>query len=157
MKLLLENWRGFLNESYSQKLKSLRDSDQELRNKWAAKMNKAGGYSKELASEFAGEYGTTTDDLFNDQQRQKEFKTLFSSLSEEDFNNFADQDWKNLWLVAQHADNDRELQRRVGYILKKHKRQEEYKYIADRISCGESGEQKYGTQDICEKENETPT
>jgi len=152
MKLLLENWRGFLNEGYSQELKRLRDSDQELRNKWAAKMNKAGGYSKELASEFVGEHGTTTDDLFNDQQRQKEFKTLFSSLSEEDFNNFADQDWKNLWLVAQHADNDRELQRRVGYILKKHKRQEEYKYIADRISCGESGEQKYGTQDICEKD-----
>ena len=66
MKLLLENWRKFINENYSQKLKYLRDSDQELRNKWAAKMDKGGGYSKELAAEFAEEHGTTTDDLFND-------------------------------------------------------------------------------------------
>jgi len=152
MKLLLENWRKFINENYSQKLKYLRDSDQELRNKWAAKMDKGGGYSKELAAEFAEEHGTTTDDLFKDAPNQKEFESLFSSLSEEDFNNLTDKDWKNLWLVAQHADHNKELQRRVRDILKTYNREEEYKYIADRISCGESGEQEYGTQNICEKD-----
>ena len=151
MKLILENWRKYLNENYSQKLKHLGDSDQVLRNKWAAKMKEAGGYSNDLAAEFAKEHGTTTDDLFKDAERQKEFESLFNSLSEEDFNNFADQDWNNLWLLAQHADANRDLQRKVRDILKKYNRQEEYKYIADRISCGESGEQKYGTQDICER------
>ena len=152
MKLLLENWRKFINENYSQKLKYLRDSDQELRNKWAVKMNKGGGYSKELAAEFAEENGTTTDDLFNDAGRQKEFKTLFNSLSEKDFNNFSDNDWSNLWLVAQHADEDKRLQIQVRDVLKDYNRKEEYEAIADRISCGESGKQLHGTQDICEKD-----
>ena len=40
MKLLFENWREYLNENYSQKLKHLGDSDQALRNKWAVKMKK---------------------------------------------------------------------------------------------------------------------
>ena len=152
MKLLLENWREYLNENYSQKLKHLRNSDQELRNKWAAKMDKGGGYSKELAAEFAKEHGTTTDDLFKDAGRQKEFESLFNSLSKEDFDILSDEDWKNLWLVAQHADHNRQLQRRVRDALKTYNREEEYKYIADRISCGESGGQEYGTQDICRKD-----
>ena len=152
MKLLLENWRKYLNENYSQKLKHLRNSDQELRNKWAAKMDKGGGYSKELAAEFAKEHGTTTDDLFKDAERQKEFESLFNSLSEEDFDNLSDEDWKNLWLVAQHADHNRKFQGRVRDVLKTYNREEEYKYIADRISCGESGGQEYGTQDICRKD-----
>ena len=142
----------YLNENYSQKLKQLRNSDQELRNKWAEIMNKEGGYSKELAADFAKEHGTKTDDLFNDAERQKEFEPLFNSLSEEDFNNFTDDDWKNLWLLTQHADHNRELQKRVRDVLKTYNREEEYKYIADRISCGESGTQEYGTQDICEKD-----
>ena len=152
MKQLLENWREYLNENYSQKLKHLGDSDQALRNKWAVKMKKAGGFSKELAAEFAKEHGTTTDDLFKDAERQKEFESLFNSLSEENFNNFTDDDWNNLWLLAQHADANRGIQREVRDILKRYNRQEEYKYIADRVSCGESGEQKYGTQDICERD-----
>ena len=100
MKLLLENWRKYLNENYSQKLKHLRNSDQELRNKWAAKIEKAGAPSKELAAEFAKEHGTTADDLFKDAERQKEFESLFNSFSEENFDNLSDEDWKNLWLTA---------------------------------------------------------
>ena len=80
MKLILENWKRFLNESVSQKLKQLRDSDQELRNKWA------------------------------------------------------------------------ELQKRVRDVLKDYNREEDYKYIADRITCGESGTQEFGTQNICERD-----
>ena len=140
---------GDIGENYSQKLKHLRNSDQELRNKWAAKIEKAGSPSKELAAEFAKEHGTTTDDLFKDAERQKEFESLFNSFSEEDFDNLSDEDWKNLWLVAQHADHNRKLQGRVRDVLKTYNREEEYKYIADRISCGESGGQEYGTQDIC--------
>ena len=152
MKLILENWRQYLNENYSQKLKQLRNSDQELRNKWAAKMNKGGGYSKELAAEFAKEHGTKTDDLFNDAEGQKEFESLFNSLSGENFNNFTNNDWKNLWTVAQHADHNRELQKRVRDVLNTYNREEDYQYIADRITCGESGTQEYGTQDVCEKD-----
>jgi hypothetical protein len=152
MKLLLENWRKYLNENVSQTLQSLRDADQDLRNKWAARMKEKGGFSKELAAEFAQEHGTTTDDLFNDAARQKKYESLFNSLSNEDFDKFEDKDFQNLWLLAQHADHNRELQRKVRDILKKYNRQEEYEYIADRITCGESGTQKFGTQDICEKE-----
>ena len=33
-----------------------------------------------------------------------------------------------------------------------HKKQKtHYQYLSDRISCAETGKQKYGTQDICEK------
>jgi hypothetical protein len=152
MKLLLENWKRFLNESVSQKLKQLRDSDQELRNKWAAKIKEKGGFSKELAAEFAKEHGTTTDDLFNDAPRQKEYELLFNSLSKEDFDKLTDDDWSNLYLVAQHADHNRDLQKRVRDVLKDYNREEDYKYIADRITCGESGTQEFGTQNICEKD-----
>jgi hypothetical protein len=154
MKLLLENWRKFLKEDYSQKLKRLSDSDQELRNKWGTKLKKAGGWSKELAAEFAKEHNTTTNDLFNDYERQREFESLFNSLSEEDLTKFSDEDWNSLWLLAQHADHNRDLQITVRDVLKANGREEEYKYIADRISCGKSGSQKYGTQDICEKDED---
>ena len=69
-------------------------------------MKEAGGYSKELAAEFAKEHGTTTDDLFKDAERQKEFESLFNSLSEENFNNFTDDDW-NTQFLRFYLDQDR--------------------------------------------------
>ena len=144
-------WKGLKEGKVSSVLSSIAKGDQELRNEFAALMKNRGGWSKQLVDEFVAEKGTDKEDVFGDKKRQKEFANLFSSLTDDDYNDFSEEDWRNFWLVAQHADSNRQLQKKAQQILLKHKGEESdhYRYITDRISCAETGSQKYGTQDIC--------
>lgn len=88
------------------------------------------------------------DDVFGEKERTLSFIKKAPTF---DYDNFSETDWKNFWLLAQHADYDVEFQKYALNIIKsklgtdsKH-----YKYLHDRITCNLYGTQKYGTQDIC--------
>jgi hypothetical protein len=70
-----------------------------------------------------------------------------------DFENLTDTDWKNLFLLVQHADDDINFQKQMlPQFYKKYGEKgykTPYKYLYDRISCNENGTQKYNTQDLC--------
>jgi hypothetical protein len=75
-------------------------------------------------------------------------------LSDTDYVGFSDKDWDNFFLLAQHFDSDRKLQKQAQKVLLKYRGEEDsnYHYITDRISCAETGTQKYGTQNGCNKD-----
>ena len=143
-------WKG-VKESISNDLSRLAISDQKLRSIWADWLDQRGGWSKELVDEFAKQYGTSKEDLFNDAPTQKEFKKIFSMISDEDFSQFTDKDWDSFHIIVQHMDNDIETQKKARDILNKFNRTEQYEYLDDRINCAELGKQLYGTQNGCEK------
>lgn len=85
-------------------------------------------------------------DIFGERQRLNSFvKMKF------DFSKFSKQDWHNYWILVQHCDFDRKFQQNALNLIAKGVGQnsEEFKYLSDRISCALTGNQKYGTQDIC--------
>jgi hypothetical protein len=151
-------WKGLKEGKVSSTLSSIAKGDQELRNEFAALIKSRGGWSQQLVDEFVAEKGTDKEDVFGDKQsgRQEQFANLFSSLTDDDYNDFSEEDWSNFWLVAQHADSNRPLQKKAQEILLNYKGEESgyYRYITDRISCAETGSQKYGTQAGCRVEIE---
>ena len=169
---LFEEIDGFLNEtkkrnykpdfsrekaeSASDTLQRLATDDQKLRNKFDDLIKSRGGWSSELVDEFVAEKGTSKNDVFGDKEsgRQDEFRDLFSKLSDTDYVGFSDKDWDNFFLLAQHFDSDRKLQKQAQKVLLKYRGEEDsnYHYITDRISCAETGTQKYGTQNGCNKD-----
>ena len=148
-------WKGLKEGRVSSTLSSIAKGDQELRTEFDVFIKSRGGvWSQELLKQFVADKKTSLNDVFGDEKRQKEFADLFSSLTDADYNDFTEEDWRNFWLIAQHADYNRPLQKKVQGILLKHKgeKSKHYRYITDRISCAETGSQKYGTQKICEKD-----
>lgn len=89
------------------------------------------------------------DDIFGEKERLVQFTKMNF-----DFDSFDDMDWNNYWLLAQHCDFDRNFQQQALKNIEKYKGQDstEYKYIYDRISCGLSGTQKFGTQTVCKRD-----
>jgi hypothetical protein len=149
-------WKDLEEGKVSSTLSSIAKGDQELRNEFAALIKSRGGWSQQLVDEFVAEKGTDKEDVFGDKKsgRQEQFANLFSSLTDDDYNDFSEEDWSNFWLVAQHADSNRPLQKKAQEILLNYKGEESgyYRYITDRISCAERGSQKYGTQAGCRVE-----
>ena len=70
-----------------------------------------------------------------------------------DFDSFSDDDWENYWLISQHADMYPNFQKDALETISQYlgKDNDNYRYLHDRISCRQTGTQKYGTQNICEK------
>lgn len=98
---------------------------------------------------YAKSHNRQSDDIFDDRKRLNQFlKMKF------DFSTFSKEDWHNYWLLAQHLDWDRAFQKQALNNILKYlgKESEEYKYLYDRIQCGTSGTQTFGTQDICDKD-----
>lgn len=153
MKQIITEWRRFLKENQIQsQLKHLATQDQQLRNVFAKWLDKAGGWSQELANDFAKQYGTKPNDLFNDSQTQAEFLNIFPNIADEDYKQFADEDWDNFHIIVQHMDHHIEVQKQAREILKKYNRTSQFQYLDDRINCAEGKPQKYGTQNGCDKE-----
>jgi hypothetical protein len=110
---------------------------------------KANGDWNKGAQMYAKLHNRNTDDIFGEKDRlQKFIEAKF------DFKTFTQDDWKNYWLLAQHCDHDRQFQQKALNAIAKYvdKESNEFKYLSDRISCGLHGTQKYGTQDICNKD-----
>lgn len=74
--------------------------------------------------------------------------------SQINFKKLSKRGWEDFWMLAQHADDDRQLQKWCLQTISTHLGQQSshYKYLADRISCAETGRQKFNTQDGCNKE-----
>lgn len=108
---------------------------------------KAGGDWQQGAKLYAQALGRQLDDLFNERSNMNKFINM-----KFDFNTFTEDDWQNYWLLAQHADFNRNFQQQALGIIAQHLGNDstQYKYLYDRISCGTNGTQKYGTQDTCE-------
>lgn len=101
------------------------------------------------ASMYAKAKNRSPDDIFGERQRLNTFIS-----SKFDFSKFTPQDWHNYWLLAQHCDFNRKFQQQAMNIIGKFlgQKSKEFKYISDRVSCALSGTQKYGTQDICQRD-----
>jgi hypothetical protein len=138
-----------LQELLESQLSSLVDADQRERNEYAnfVKTKAAGDWEKG-AKMYAELKNRSTDDIYGEIQRLKPFtQTKFN------FESFTKEDWDDYFLLAQHCDFDRKFQQQALSIITKYEGQgSHFKYLSDRISCGLSGTQKYGTQDICDKD-----
>ena len=135
--------------SQSDILTNFKNQDQEERNE----------YQKFVHSEFNGDYeraakeyaklkNRSFDDIFGDKERMEKFISI-----DFDFDGFSDEDWENYWLLSQHADTNPNFQKDALKTISQYlgKDNDNYKYLHDRISCRETGTQKYGTQNICKK------
>ena len=108
--------------------------------------DQAGGDWKKGAQLYAQLKKRPADDIFGDAERLQQFmKTQF------DFAKFSAQDWRNYWLLSQHADDYPRFQQTALDNIQQHLGQDNdyYRYLSDRISCAATGQQQYGTQDMC--------
>jgi hypothetical protein len=116
--------------------------DQAARSKYAVLLNQYDNW-EQARDEWIATTKCDPDDLFGDKRRCQMVKRI---LHEEN-----SQSWSDLWLLTQHFDFDRKFQQKVLNSIEGGlgKDSDEYRYLADRISCGLSGSQLYGTQEIC--------
>lgn len=129
---------------------SLIKSDQAERNAYKKFVaDRAGGDWKKGARLYAKLKNRPADDIFGDDARLQQFMRI-----KFDFANFTKQDWRDFWLLSQHADTYPDFQQQALDAIQKHLGQDNdyYRYLADRISCARTGQQKYGTQDICDQQ-----
>lgn len=143
-------------ESISYRLQKIVNKDQNLRKSWEKLVLENGGWDipedkmNDLRIRFAEEHGTNLNSLFGDEEGQEQFLKMLEEGIE--YDTLSQQDWKNIFTISQHFDSRRDIQKKMKEVFKKYlgTDSQEYKYISDRISCGESGEQEFGTQYICE-------
>ena len=90
-----------------------------------------------------------TNDIFGEKAKLQKFMKMHF-----DFTKFSDTDWENYWLLTQHCDFNRQFQKAALKVITKFRPDsDEMKFLTDRISCSLSGTQKFGTQNICEKDD----
>lgn len=154
MKSFLDHCSSLIEEqnNISSYLNNLVVIDQKTRKDYADFVNNDNGGDWNLgAINFAKKYGRPIDDIFGENLRMKQFMKKAKLFN---FDIFSNDDWNNFWLICQHCDDDRKFQQWALDLIEKKfgKSNKNYKYLCDRISCGIMGRQKYGTQDICERD-----
>jgi len=136
-----------MREGANGPLASMVSQDQAERNEYKQFVqSKAGGDWDKGAQMYSQLKGRPSDDIFGDSANQDRFMKMTF-----DFDTFTEDDWHNYWLMAQHCDKNRDFQRQALAAIEKYQGQDHqnYHYLADRISCGTTGTQKYGTQNGC--------
>jgi len=111
--------------------------------------SQAGRDNTQSAKLWAAKKKRPANDIFGDLARQQQFiKMKF------DFDKFTEQDWADYWIIAQHCDDFRQFQQQALSIIKQYlgTGHKHYKWLSDRISCGLTGTQTHGTQDMCNKD-----
>ena len=162
--------REMLSKSVSGELEDLMTGDQRLRNEWRRYLTRAAGLPipqsgypdlattsqaekilgdagfAETRARFVEEHGTTLDDMFGDKSRKEQILSLPDRL---DWGSLTEDDWHNLAVLSQHMDGAPDFQVRMLKIFRQWRGEEssQYQYLADRISCRETGTQRFGTQD----------
>ena len=147
--------RETLSKSVSDELQDLMRDDQHLRTAWRQTVEAEGGFNAlgadkarwdAVRSAFVEEHGTTLDDMFGDKTREGQILSLPDRL---DWSSLTPDDWHNLALLTQHMDGAPGFQKRMLKIFLRYRGDEssQYQYLADRISCRETGTQRFGTQD----------
>jgi len=135
----------------NQTLSQMVARDQTERNEYQQFVKtKAGGDWHMGAKMYAAFKNRRQDDVFGERSGLQKFMSM-----QFDFDQFTQTDWDNYWLLSQHCDFNRTFQKQALSIITKYLGTEHshYRYLYDRISCGTSGTQKYGTQDICGKDD----
>lgn len=141
-----------LNESIQSQLAKWVQDDQSVRN----------AYAKFVQDKFHGDYNasrqawmklhnTTDEDFFGTaNQETSRHHQLLSQIHKLPYDKFTPDDWKNFWIIVQHADHLPELQRKALDILKQNKHVsgnlEHIRYLTDRILNNQDLAQKYHTQ-----------
>lgn len=127
--------------------------DQAERNEFKTLVKtKAGGDYVKGGDMYAQLKNRPRNDIFGGLDNQDRFMKM-----KFDFDKFTNDDWDHYWMMALHSDQDRDFQRQALATIEKYEGQDprpdqeesHYQYLYDRISCGTTGTQKYGTQDIC--------
>jgi hypothetical protein len=147
--------REMLDTSVSDELVTLVQGDQLLRQEWQKTVNAAGGFNvlrhgtpewDAVRSEFMRAHGTTDDDMFGDKSRAAQILSLPDRLN---WGSLTADDWHNLAVLTQHMDGAPAFQKRMLKIFQKWRGEgsSQYQYLHDRISCRETGTQRFGTQD----------
>lgn len=147
--------REIRDSDISQELEALLQGDQHLRQEWGKTIDRAGGFQAALAdkeewehlrADFVRTHGTSLDDMFGDASREEQILSLPNRIK---WQNLSEDDWHNLAIITQHMDKAPEFQRRMLKIFLQYRGEEssQYQYLADRISCRETGTQRFGTQD----------
>jgi hypothetical protein len=127
-------------------LQSLVDIDQQERNEYKKFVqDQAKGNWEKGAKLYSQLKNRPSDDVFGEKERQTQFQNM-----QHDFKKFAPEDWKNYWLLSQHADNNVDFQKQALANIQKHQGQdnEHYRYLHDRVSVNTGQPQKYGTQNV---------
>jgi hypothetical protein len=133
-------------------LRDFATRDQEERNEYGNFVRtQAGGDFEQGAKLWAAKKKRPANDIFGDLVRQRQFMKM-----KFDFDKFTEQDWADYWIIAQHCDDFRQFQQQALSIIKQYLGPDHshYQYLSDRISCGLTGTQTYGTQDMCNKDTE---
>ena len=137
-------------------LRAFAAQDQEERNEFRDFVHtQAGGDFEQGAKLWAAKKKRPANDIFGDLARQQQFMKM-----KFDFDKFTEQDWFDYWITAQHCDDFRQFQQQALSIIKRYlgpdyadsEGNNYYKLLSDRISCGFTGTQTYGTQDMCDKD-----
>ena len=147
--------REIRDSGISQELEALSRGDQHLRQEWIKTIAHAGGYQaaradsekwESLRADFVRTHGTSLDDMFGDASREGQILSLPNRIR---WQSMSEDDWHNLALLTQHMDGAPEFQKRMLKIFQKWRGEEssQYQYLSDRISCRETGTQRFGTQD----------
>jgi hypothetical protein len=132
--------------------------DQSERNEFGEFLkSQAGGDFEQGTKLWAAKKKRPANDIFGDLVRQRQFMKM-----KFDFDKFTEQDWFDYWIIAQHCDDFRQFQQQALRIIKQYlgtdhayyKKNNYYKSLSDRISCGFTGTQTYGTQTMCVKDTE---
>jgi hypothetical protein len=138
-----------LKESVVSKLKSLEARDQAERNEYLKNYLEPLGYEKGVAK-WIKDKNRDPNDVFDDAKHYPEIKKLVGELIKSDKPLKEDVlDVANVLVI--HMDKDRKFQHEfLDFLSKHHHMSGPFKSISDRLSCAESGTQKYGTQNGCE-------
>jgi len=147
--------REMLGKSVSEELQDLVDGDQRLRQAWGSVVAAAGGFAAlgadkerwdQTRQAFVEEHGTSLDDMFGDKSRHAQILSLPDRL---DWGKMTEDDWHNLAVLTQHMDSEPGFQAGMLKIFRQWRgdASSQYQYLADRISCRETGTQRFGSQD----------
>ena len=127
-------------------LKNLADIDQQERNEYKNFVqDRVGGDWNKGAKLYAQSKNRPLDDVFGEKERQTQFQNM-----QHNFNKFTPAEWKNYWLLSQHADNNVGFQQQALKNIEMHLGQdnEHYRYLHDRVSVNTGQPQKYNTQNV---------
>jgi hypothetical protein len=144
MKLVLKE-----NKDIISRLKAFEQHDQAQRNEYLKNYLKPLGYEKGVAK-WIKDKNRKPDDVFDDKKNHSEIKKLVKQLIKQD-SPLDDDSLDTVNILVIHMDQDRGFQKDfLQFLTKHHYMSGPFKSISDRLSCAESGTQKYGTQNGCE-------
>jgi 16S rRNA G966 N2-methylase RsmD len=137
------------NKDFYSRLKYFEKRDQDERNEYLKNYLQPLGYEKGVAK-WIKDKNRTMDDVFDDKPYHAETKKIIRELIKIDEPLEEEMlDLTNILVI--HMDEDRSFQKEfLQFLTKHHYMSGPFKSISDRVSCAESGTQKYGTQNGCE-------